>query len=303
MSNENKLLAILFADIANSTRFYEVLGNEAARQMVGDCIAVLGQAAVDHGGTVIKTIGDEIMCTFPIADSAVEAAMAMNRNIASMPFKDAQGTLPLNIYVGIHSGPVIEEYHDVFGDAVNVAAHLVGLAKQRQIITTEETVRTLNPDHGNAASHIEDTMIKGKAGKLRIYEIMWEHKDETVMLDATLIAKTVEARMELRFEDQLLEIGPDHPYATLGRQDHNDLVVDDIRVSRTHARIEYRRGKFILIDQSTNGTYGIIKGGQEFKLKRDETFLWGNGVLSLGRRMESESSEKKPMLTYKIRSG
>jgi len=77
----------------------------------------------------------------------------------------------------------------------------------------------------------------------------------------------------------------------MGRQSHNDVIVNDNRVSRTHARIEYRRGKFVLVDQSSNGTFALIQGKKSISLKRDEATLLGNGIIALGREPDPDSPE------------
>jgi class 3 adenylate cyclase len=303
MARKNVTLTILFADIANSTHLYETLGNEDARNLIGDCISLLSKVTLNHRGTVVKTIGDEIMCTFPTATDAVEAAMDMNLRLMDMPVDNLPGTFPPNIYVGIQEGPVIvDDDKDVFGDAVNVAAYLVESAKQRQIITTEETLEVLKPELKRAARHIDKTIIKGKAGEIDIYEIVWEQKDETIMMDIPLDALIDDCIMELKLADQIVDVGKDCSRITLGRQRHNDLVVDDIRVSRTHARIEYRRGKFILVDQSTNGTYFEGREGSNIHLRRDEIPLSGSGVISLGREIISDSAEAISLIHYEIKA-
>ena len=76
MSPETATLAILFADISRSTQIYETVGDKAAQELVGDCLARLSEVTVQHQGTVIKKIGDEIMCTFPTANQALAAAKA-----------------------------------------------------------------------------------------------------------------------------------------------------------------------------------------------------------------------------------
>ena len=303
MTREDMTLTILFADIANSTQLYETLGNEDARNLIGDCISLLSKVALNHEGTVVKTIGDEIMCTFLSATDAVEAAMDMNLSLMNLPVDNLPGTFPPNIYVGIQEGPVIvEDDRDVFGDAVNVAARLVALAKQRQIITTEETLVALDPAIKSAARHIDKTTIKGKTGEINIYEILWEQKDETVMMDIPLDALMDECFMELKLGDQILEVGKDLSRVTIGRQPHNNLVVNDIRVSRTHARIEYRRGKFILIDQSTNGTYAEGQEGDHIHLRRDEVPLSGSGVISLGRKIMSDSADEISLIHFEVKA-
>ncbi|MBW2610090.1 MAG: adenylate/guanylate cyclase domain-containing protein [Deltaproteobacteria bacterium] len=289
MTKENIDLAILFADIAKSTHLYETLGNKIAKNLIDSCISLLTRVTVQHQGTVIKTIGDEIMCTFQSANDAVEAAIEMNRGIEEMIVEGMPGAPPPNIYVGIQRGPVIREDNDVFGDAVNMAARMVAQAKQRQIITTEETVSALNPEHKELARCIDKTTIKGKSGEIDIYEVVWEQQDATVMVDEDFSAMTLQALMEVQFQGQQIDVDQNRPSITLGRQSHNEVVVNDNRVSRSHASIEYRRGKFILIDKSTNGTYALIQGKKSINLRRDEAQLLGNGIIGLGREVTPDS--------------
>ena len=74
MTENTVSLAILFADIAQSTRLYDSVGNTAAHALISACIEVMRGVCVTNNGTVIKTIGDEIMCSFPTAEDAVKAA-------------------------------------------------------------------------------------------------------------------------------------------------------------------------------------------------------------------------------------
>jgi class 3 adenylate cyclase len=99
---------------------------------------------VKYQGTVIKTIGDEIMCTFPNANDAVEVAVKMHQSLDDMPFPENPAYGSPNIYVGFQFGKVIRDGSDVFGDTVNLASRMVALTKQRQIITTEGTVKLLS---------------------------------------------------------------------------------------------------------------------------------------------------------------
>jgi len=109
------------------------------------------------------------------------------------------------------------------------------------------------------------------------------------MVEDSLDAMTLKAHMEIRFHDHLVQVYEHSSTVSLGRQSHNAVVVNDNRVSRSHARIEYRRGKFVLIDQSTNGTYVVIQGKKKINLKRDEAQLLGNGIISLGREVDPDS--------------
>jgi len=298
MTRKTGTLAILFADVAKSTQIYEALGNKDAKNIIDSCLSLLRKVTEHHKGKVIKEIGDEIMCVFPSALKAVEAGKDMHQALEDMPPMDKPGYTAANIYVGIQYGPVIIEAGDVFGDAVNVAARMVAMAKQRQIITTEETINALPEGHDFDVHIIDKTTVKGKSGEMNIYEVIWEEQDLTVMMDDSVEAEVIKAKLELQFDDQVLELDENRPSVTLGRQIHNDMVVNDGRVSRTHARVEYRRGKFILIDQSSNGTSVLIQGKKSVSLKRDETQLLGNGIISLGREAKPETPK---IIQYSIK--
>ena len=285
-------VAILFADIAKSSHMYETLGDKIARNFIGKCVSTMASVTELHNGTVIKTIGDEVMCTFPTATDAVRAAKTMHMELEELTVDEKPEYAHPNIYVGIHLGPVISEGGDVFGEAVNVAARMVQLANQRQIFTTEETVAALEPEFKSSVKWIDNQTIKGKKGKIKIYEVVWEGQDVTVMLDESLVeSMNLRTRLELEYHGQTLEIDEFRPSITLGRQSHNDVVVNDSRVSRTHAYIESRAGKFILIDQSTNGTYALIQGKKSVTLKGDEMQLLGKGVIALGQEVDADSPD------------
>ncbi|MFH1982936.1 MAG: adenylate/guanylate cyclase domain-containing protein [Pseudomonadota bacterium] len=290
MSRETVSVAILFADIAKSTHIYETLGDRLAQNLIGTCIALMDKITRHFDGTVIKTIGDEIMCTFPTAQAAVDAAKEMHQSIEQINFHEKPDITPPNIYVGIQFGQVIREEGDVFGDAVNVAARMVAQANQRQIITTSETVALLPDEYREKCHCIDKTTIKGKSGEMEIFEVVWEEHDVTVMLDEGLDNATLKYSLELTFGGTVTIVDESRPTATLGRQLHNDVVVNDSRVSRSHARVEYRRGKFVLIDQSSNGTFLLVQGKKNIHLKRDESPLLGSGLISLGREVNPGGS-------------
>ena len=125
MAAKTTNVTILFADISGSTRLYELLGDAPARAKVASCLKLLTDVTERYGGTVIKTIGDEIMCTYPDAETAVNAACEMHEILMDDITETVSGLISLAIRVGLHHGPAILEAGDVYGDAVNVAARLV----------------------------------------------------------------------------------------------------------------------------------------------------------------------------------
>lgn len=291
MSEEKLVLAILFADISGSTSLYENLGDESAHKLVSSCISVLSEAIVRYKGTIIKTIGDEVMSTFPRADMAVHAAIGMHKAVDSMPPILLEQRIKPNIRIGLHIGPVIRHGSDVFGDAVNVAARMVSIAKPRQIITTRQTIYALPEGAGVDIRCIDRTTIKGRGGEFIIYEVIWEEETLTIMLSDDPSLKVSDSRLHLILGGKEIYVDIDNPSVTLGRQAQNDLVINDKATSRAHARIEYRRGRFILIDQSTNGTFVSPDGEKPVLVHNDEYVLAGHGTISTGRETEAGSSE------------
>ncbi|HWR68572.1 MAG TPA: adenylate/guanylate cyclase domain-containing protein [Desulfomonilia bacterium] len=289
MPEENIVLAILFADISGSTGLYEKLGNKRAHKLVSTCLSSLSEVIDRHKGTIIKTIGDEIMCTFDSAAQAVEAAIAMHKAISSIPPTSPREDLSPIIRVGLHMGPVIRQAGDVFGDAVNVAARMVTLAKPRQIITTQQTIDGLPGQCGAVVKCISKTTIRGKGGEFTLYEVVWDEEDQTMMLSKDLTLQILFSRLRLRIGNTDIYVDKNSPAATLGRHAQNDLVVDDVIASRSHARIEYRRGKFVLIDQSTNGTYVSHEGERASLVHQDEIVLGMRGYITLGREEDADS--------------
>jgi hypothetical protein len=91
------------------------------------------------------------------------------------------------------------------------------------------------------------------------------------------------ARLILDYRDQNIPITPSTQVFTIGRGLKNNLVVERELVSRSHATIEFRQGKFILKDNSTNGTYLLLENGARFFVRREEFTLHERGVICLGQ--------------------
>lgn len=284
-------LTILFADIAQSTRLYELLGDQAAENLIGMCLARLTEAATRHGGTVIKTIGDEVMCTFPGARDAVGAAKAMHASLEE-PLSVGEGTrLSPNLHVGLHAGPVIRRGNDVFGDAVNLAARLVKLSKSRQILASRTIIDALDTQERTSTRSLGCIPIRGKSGDIPIFELIWEEYDMTIIAEHALVSPDAAASMELRLGDRVIRVGPGKASVALGRDQGNDLVLAGSHVSRSHARIEFLAGKFLLSDRSSNGTWVSFRNGETVHLRRDRVVLYGSGTISPGIRSEPDSPE------------
>jgi len=279
--------AVLFADVSGSTRLYEAVGDAAALDTIGRCVATIRTACEGHGGRVVKTIGDEVMAVFAEADHAAEAAAEMQARISEQP---AVERVRLAIRVGFHFGPAIEVEGDVFGDSVNTAARMTALAKSEQVILSGQTADLLSPLLRARVRQIDSLTVKGKQKDIRIFELIWQGPDADLTALATrpLVAP---ARILLCHGTREIELNEARPNLTLGRDPQNDVVIADRMASRLHARVERRRDKFVLVDQSSNGTFVTIEGEPEIQLRREELTLRGRGCVTFGHARKDAADE------------
>jgi class 3 adenylate cyclase len=284
-------LAILFADVVGSTRLFEVLGDVAARDKVQACVEIMRRATEQHGGSVVKTMGDEIMATFSDCDAAVDAAVEMQAAIAGHPDLEVEGQ-HIAIRIGCHFGPVVQETRDVFGAAVHTANRMTSQAKAGQIIITDSIYGRLSEEWRAIARQVDVAVPRGQHGEVTIYELLWQHGETTSMLPsiATITEEKKPFRIRLRYlGTEVVLDNRERTYATLGRGQDNDLVIKGNLVSRLHARIEAGKNRFMLVDQSTNGSFVQGKGGDDAFVRRDAIPLKGEGVIGLGRVPEPQS--------------
>jgi adenylate cyclase len=286
-------LAILFADVVGSTRLFEVMGDMRARDMVSICIDVMRTATEQHHGTVIKTIGDEVMATFPTADDALNAAGQMQKQIGAHSELKVDGQ-PVSIRIGCHYGPVVLEARDVFGASVHTANRMTSQAKAGQIITTAATVERLSPEWRASVRQIDVAAIRGQGAEVALYEVLWQTEDVTSMLPAIALTARDQRRnlrMRIKVEDRDYMVDEQRPQVVIGRADESDVVVRGNLISRIHARIEFNRNRFTLTDQSTNGTFLQINGQEETFVRRDSVQVKGEGMIGLGRVPDADSPQ------------
>jgi class 3 adenylate cyclase len=286
-------LAIVFADVVGSTHIYDVMGDLRAREMVSTCIEVMRAATEQHNGTVIKTMGDEVMATFPTADEALNASAQMQRQIVSHAELQVDGQ-PVALRIGCHFGPVVLESRDVFGATVHTANRMTSQAKGGQIVTTAATCEHLSPEWRASVRQIDIAMIKGQGNEVTLFEVLWQTEDVTSMLPAIALSGRYGhklQRLRLRLLDQEVVLDAARPQITIGRADENDIIIRGNLISRVHARIELNRNKIVLIDQSTNGTFVQFDDGEEAFVRRDSLQIKGDGLIGLGRVPERDSAQ------------
>ncbi len=281
----------MFADVAGSTAMYENMGDELARERISKALNTLISISRRHSGKLVKTIGDEILVYFTDVDMAVYAAQAIQE---TMEDDRSPETIGVSIRIGMQHGSAILENDDIFGDTVNVAARIASMAKARQILCTQEIAFLLkSAELSNNMRPYDRLRVKGRNEQLDIYLFAWEQEgDITNMATASSFTNPQKAdlvkNLALEYDGESHSIPTDTTAYTMGRGKDCELVVKGDLISRYHSRIEHRRGKYIITDQSTNGTFIRSSEGQDVFLRREEFTLFGSGYISLGKQVDLE---------------
>ncbi|MEN8132612.1 MAG: adenylate/guanylate cyclase domain-containing protein [Pseudomonadota bacterium] len=278
--------AVMFADISDSTRLYESLGDRKAQSIISQCLTRMINICRRQSGVLIKTVGDEIMCRFPTVNEAVLAAQTINQALENEISSEG---VKLSVRIGMHFGKVVEQEQDLYGDVVNVAARLTSIARAQQIITTQAVIDRLSEGFNNGVRLYDQAAIRGKQQEIKMYEILWGQEDVTGIISRVDLAKHPGfSVLVLKYGDQEHVVKPSSDPMLIGRGKQCHLIVNTLLASRKHARLEYRRGKFVLVDQSTNGTFVRSQEGGEVYLRREELPLSGEGVISLGESIDDD---------------
>ena len=283
---------VLFVDLQGSTSVYEALGNARATHIVTRITQRLVQQCEGGGGRVIKTLGDGVLVLFTHQQTAINTAVQMQR-LHSKRISAIQQTLRLPIRIGLASGEVEMVAGDCYGDAVNVASRLCDLCGPHQIwvnaaalagVTETKSVnfRMLGPIH-----------IRGRVEPCSVYQVEWREEDTSAILtmqapDAwTHAAKDADylgRNIDLRYQAQHQCFHAFDLPVYIGRAHVMEFVVNDLRVSRSHARLEWHHGSIQLVDVSSFGSWLRFAGdvGSEVLLRREKCVLHGKGEIALG---------------------
>ena len=290
MARATQNLAVVFADITESTALYQKLGDVPARNIVNACITLVSDVLPRYEGRLVKTIGDEVMCVFPTADLAVLAASDMQAQVSA----HRPGNYPVAIHIGLHYGPVLVEDGDVFGDTVNVAAYLTAVATADQILTTQATEACLSPELKSTVRPIFNTVLKGSHEESRVFQVLWR-TDKADLTDVNLLSSKIipgdTGSLLVMLDDERIRVDQWRLSITVGRGKECDLLVNDPYASRKHFSIRLVRTHFYLFDHSINGSFVSLDSGEEVHVLRREMLLDGNGQICAGRSRSERPTE------------
>jgi hypothetical protein len=271
---------VAFLDVADSRGMYRRLGDDAAHDRIDAALSRLEHELIGRGGEIIKRVGDAVLCLFEDCAQGVAA------------LGDVQRAGRLSFRVGAHHGPVLAREGDVFGDTVNRAARLAALARSREVLLSASVAEQLPESLRDGCHPVERLRLKGDEAPELVFRFSWEGVDSTRVNTAlSITAVKVKGELCLDTPSGRVRLEPGESYR-VGRDHSCDLVLEDVRVSRFHATLEWRRGRCVLCDHSTNGSY--VRSADATRavfIRREEMPLVGVGRVSFAALDEGPALE------------
>ena len=282
---------VLVADIPGSNKLYERLGKGEASRAIGRCINRMERVASAHKGRVVPMPDDRLQVIFESSEAALQAASEMQQRIHSLP---PVSGVALAVRIGFQIDPRAGTLEG--GDITETAGSLAANAKPGQVLTTAAAVAALPAPLQGLTKAIGAVTLGDRSEPVLVFEVGWDYGHaelaSTPAPEVVVTNGVREARLRLRHGEQRIILGPHRPAVTMGRDNASDIVIKDARASRSHGSIERRHGQYVLIDQSTNGTYVTFRGEGEFALKKEETILRGRGHITFGHSAGEHAAEQ-----------
>jgi adenylate cyclase len=280
---------VLFADLRGSTALFEVLGNAEATSVVTHCVNALTKPVIEHGGRVVKTLGDGLMSVFPTPWGAAQSAAVMHDVLDAIVSRGSErgaspGLRALRLQVALAHGEVVEMAGDCYGDAVNVAARLLDHAGDNETLVTAVVLQGLPLEHRARYRSLDRLVLRGRVEPVEVHVLGGRRGvGDSAITQFGSVSMTEEPdglRLVWRDLNRLFAI--QQMPVVLGRSPQASFCVDDSRVSRSHARVDWHSGNFQLADLSYNGTYVRFNDGEIVSLRRGSCILHGTGTIGLG---------------------
>jgi len=297
---------VLFADLRGSTALYETLGNAEATSVVTHTVTALTRAIPACGGELIKTLGDGLMAVFNSPAEGLQSALQMHEALDQLVTRGRErgasaGLRGLRLQVALARGEVVEMGGDVFGDAVNVAARLIDHASDNETLITAEVLAGLASEFKPRFRSLDWMHLRGRAEPVQVHVLGGRRGLDLAPTQFGAVPSTLEPEaVRLGWLGVTEVYDGDRMPVVLGRSPQAHFRVDDGRVSRSHARLDWHGGVFQLTDLSYNGTYVRFGVAEEVvSLRRGSCTLHGHGVIGLGG---SPSDPAAPCVRFELLS-
>lgn len=276
MNQPQRLLSVMFADVASSVRIHECLTDLEASHAIQRCMKRMAHCIEGCQGRTLQIIGDELLAAFESPEQASLCAVNMQAHIAHLP---PVSGLKLTIRIGLHLGMVTESADSFEGQAILSAARIAALAQPGQILASEFLINSLpEQQRKKTIPPPQPIQLTENDQPCRLFEISWVRPSERIVTKRNPPPR----KLRVNYRDQTFTFDAKSPSFSLGRDLDCDLHIASPKASRQHARIECRSAGYFYIDSSTNGSFVAFNGLDEIMLRRDEILLQGSGYICFG---------------------
>ena len=298
-------VTVVFADLTGSTGVFESLGNAKATQAITRLTQWIGIICTSHSGQIVKYLGDGVLMVFNNNLAAIETAIELHHVHANRIQKWPEA-LKMRLKIGMARGEVVMQDGDCFGDAVNVASRLSDLSGPEQILTTDAVIDQLPENSAVRYRSLGAMALRGRQEACMVYRIEWqnevlsEYLTQPASLAPQLFARAAPAPLSitLTWLDQTASFTAEQLPVYLGRDLDCEFVVQDPRVSRQHAKLEWRANRFHLEDVSSYGTgVRFTDNAAIVNLRRQECVLPFEGEIAMGGPFQDFTV---PMVTFQF---
>ena len=297
-------VAVLFTDIQGSTAYYEKFGDLTGLAMVHQCNSLLERVVRNHGGRVVKKIGDSIMAIFTNCEECVRTTVEMQQQLNELnaPKKKEEQT---HVRIGAHYGLGIVKSDDVFGDVVNVASRVQSLALPEHVLISDSLFKEV-VSCGFDIALLGRFQLKGKAEERELYEVRWTpNLPELTDLAHTAIVSPSGETQDFRLQHLTQGGKTDAEYAlfgdglTVGRVKGDMKFPNDSSMSSPHARFYVQDGQPTVEDLgSRRGIFFRLKG--VFTLEDRDIIIIGGQLLRFECKPESAAGATAMAVTQPL---
>lgn len=300
MSTLPELNCVLFAEMLGNQKLADKLGQNEAQRALDRARNRIMRSVDSYQGRALLEHAHRLIAVFKRADDAMQAAADMHEKVRRLP---PVSGITLGLKIGLHCGELRTGAGEPAGTAVELAGRLAEVAQPGQSLLTGELALHLTEGMRGLAAAVIGRSLRHEGAEIPLFELSGQDGPEEAEQAAGPLSEPPESKLRLVLRHRGIAhiVTEARPILLMGREEGNDIVVLDRRASRHHARIEWRRGDFFVIDQSTNGTYVLPDDDAEIMLRRQEFPLPERGRIGFGFSLDDDSQGEA--VSFEVRQG
>ena len=291
MPGPKQYCAILYIELCND-RVHAAAGMDNAHQVAQDFFAATAETVTRLKGTTLRSEPSSFAARFTLADAAFSAAMKVLNTALR------QG---LQARAGLHYGATLDDAIRPYDYIASKAGQTCDNAGPGELLLTGRTLPYLCGHFRDQCVRLQGDPSGSKTPDSAIYACKKLAGEQTLLGDDIHADTCAEPRyLFLTQGDREFFVSPDSGKLLIGRAPDCHIVLQGNRCSRNHALIDAGKDNYLLLDQSTNGTYVENQYCEVFALSRQSTNLLGSGKLFFG---DKSPENVEDIIEYQISTG